>query len=128
MRFKLLSLICCFLIATTVLPVARQMAFGATRDVAELQGKEDAKADAELLQHCAIGCLLPFISMVSEEILPPRPPAHRLLGKSPMYVQYYTEAYQQHIRYLRRNALLVGSLVGITSVGGCIVFLFSAWS
>ena len=100
---------------------------GATRDAAELQAKEDAKADAKLLQHCAIGCLLPFISMVSEEILPPRPPAHRLLGKSPQYVQYYTPAYQQHIRNLRRNALLVGSLVGITSVGGCIVLLFSAW-
>ena len=112
MKLKSLSLICCFLIAAMILAAAPHLAFGSTRDLAELQAREDARADAKVMQYGLVGCALPLIVVLYNEIAPVSPPAHRLLGKSPMYVEWYTKAYKQQIRSSRRIAALAGTVIG----------------
>ena len=57
----------------------------------------------------AVGILVPFIGIYS---YPGDPPAERLLGKSPEYVESYTKAYKERTRWLRTSWAVAGAAGG----------------
>ena len=57
-----------------------------------------------------IGALLPFGEAL---IRAPKPPAQRLLGKSPEWVNAYTKAYQASMKKRNMDAALIGCLTGV---------------
>ena len=50
----------------------------------------------------------------------PRP--ERLIGKSPEYIEFYTDAYKKKVKQLREKSLKIGA-VGAGCLIGCIVLL-----
>ena len=68
-------------------------------------------SDQQLCGTCvgfAVGYTVPFIPMFTYL----GPPPERLLGKSPEYVNFYTDAYKSKNIQLRGKWLTVGSLLG----------------
>lgn len=57
------------------------------------------------------GCLGGVVGVIIAYAVEPAPPATRLLGKSPEYVAFYTDAYTQRAKTLQANS----------AIGGCIV-------
>ena len=50
------------------------------------------------------------------------PPAHRLMGKSPEFIEIYTSAYKERARYLRARAVTLGCATGAAGTAvGCLV-------
>ncbi|MYA70459.1 hypothetical protein F4009_24805 [Candidatus Poribacteria bacterium] len=47
----------------------------------------------------------------------PQPPAARLVGKSPEYVEAYTQAYEKKVQNLQRSAATPGRLTTVFSAG-----------
>lgn len=56
----------------------------------------------------AVGCLVPIIPISFQPI----PPPERLLGKSPEYVNFYTNAYETKTRRLRIKSASRGGIIG----------------
>lgn len=56
----------------------------------------------------ALGCLFPIGPILSQPI----PPPERLLGKSPEYVDFYTNAYETETRRLRIKSASRGGIIG----------------
>ena len=56
----------------------------------------------------AAGCLVPISPILSQPI----PPPERLLGKSPEYVDFYTNAYETETRRLRIKSASRGGIIG----------------
>ena len=90
----------------------------------------DAKTDIQepygwligsFLTASVCGCLGGSVILLSSQIITPTPPIHRLIGKSPEYVAYYTDAYQQEVKSKRLLYSASGCL------GGTIVAVF-LWS
>ena len=92
--------------------------------LATLQGESDARSDAKALTYGAIGCVLPLVTVFYNEFAPVKPPAYRLLGKSPLYVENYTTVYKRQIRDTRRKASLIGTAAGILGVLFIRLFVF----
>ncbi|MGB9743074.1 MAG: hypothetical protein ACPL0F_07990, partial [bacterium] len=68
------------------------------------QGKIDGEKDAEgQILWFGAGCLLGVVGILIAYLVPPSVPGDRLIGKSPEYVQGYTEGYQKKSR--EKNAL-----------------------
>ena len=57
-----------------------------------------------------IGCLIPPISIYNYR---PTPPPERLLGKSPEYIDVYTDAYKKRARQFQLTYSATGCAVGI---------------
>ena len=53
----------------------------------------------------------------------PVPPADRLLGKSPVWVDAYTKAYKKHMRRYRAESSTVGCFAGTLSLAGTLYLL-----
>ena len=53
----------------------------------------------------AVGVLGPPINIYNN---PPSPPPERLIGKSPEYVKFYTDAYKVKVRSLRTKSVVTG--------------------
>ena len=66
------------------------------------------------------GCLIPLIGVFNYKI---NPTPEKLIGKSPEYIELYTEAYKKKKRSIRRNMAITGFSTGCLSVG---VFFFLA--
>ena len=66
-----------------------------------------------------IGALLPIGEVL---IHAPKPPAQRLLGKSPEWVNAYTKAYQASMKKRNMDATLIGCLTG-TAVSAPVLYL-----
>lgn len=56
----------------------------------------------------AAGCLVPISPILSQPI----PPPERLLGKSPEYVDFYTNTYETETRRLRIKSASRGGIIG----------------
>ena len=56
----------------------------------------------------------------------PAPPAERLLGKSPEWVNAYTKAYQKSVKRHRTDATITGCFVGTANVAGMLYLIFSS--
>ena len=58
------------------------------------------------------GCLLGSVGLLGAIIYDPPVPSHRLLGKSPEYVMFYTQAYKEKVENLQLRSSFLGCLGG----------------
>ena len=58
------------------------------------------------------GCLLGSVGLLGAYIYEPPVPSHRLLGKSPEYVMFYTQAYKEKAENLQVKSSFLGCLGG----------------
>ena len=73
----------------------------------------DAKRDAKRTDVSAWalgGCLLPGVAIIVASAITPPIPLTKLIGKSPAYIAFYTDTYQQEAKSKRISA----------AVGGCV--------
>ena len=54
---------------------------------------------------------------------PPNPPIERLIGKTPEYIQLYTDTYKSRIRSKRTQAAIVGSFFGSVALTSCALYV-----
>ena len=57
-----------------------------------------------------VGYSIPFIAMNTYQL---GPPPERLLGKSPQYIDFYTDAYKTRVQQLRRGSAARGALTSL---------------
>lgn len=69
---------------------------------------------------CAAGALVPFIGIYNYQ---GNPPSERLLGKSPEYVESYTNAYKVKARLLRTSMAVAGAATAGGGLGLCLIGL-----
>ena len=69
------------------------------------------------------GCLLGSVGLLGAYIYEPSPPVSRLLGKSPEYIMFYTDAYKAKARDLQLKYASIGCISGSVVAGG-ITFLY----
>ena len=73
---------------------------------------------------CVVGLILPIRAIYKYQS---PPPPERLIGKSPEYVEFYTDAYMAKSRSLRTQWAAAGGLIGVGVVVG-VGFLSSLWT
>ena len=74
--------------------------------------ERDAQNDVNKGLWFLAGCLGNIPGIIVAYAVEPTPPATRLLGKSPEYVAFYTDAYREKAKKLQTNS----------AWGGCVVF------
>lgn len=81
------------------------------------QGSVHAEANVNRPLWFAVGCLFTSLGTVGAYVIEPSPPASRLIGKSPEYVAFYTEAYKAKAKGIQGRTALTGCLTsGAVSV------------
>lgn len=96
--------------------------------LAKTSAKRDAEVDTRqplwiggnFLLGLAGGCVLGSVGILGAYMYEPVPPASRLMGKSPEYVLFYTDAYKERVRTLRVRSAVLGCLGG-SVVSGCVL-------
>ena len=78
---------------------------------AMIAAERDARNDVNTGLWFLAGCLGGVIGMVVAYAVEPSPPATRLLGKSPEYVAFYTDAYTETGKKRQANSALGGCVV-----------------
>lgn len=73
--------------------------------------ERDAQGDTNTGLWFLGGCLGGVIGVIVAYAVEPTPPATRLLGKSPEYVAFYTDAYTEKAKTLQANSALGGCIV-----------------
>lgn len=68
------------------------------------------------------GCLLGSVGLLGAYIYEPSPPASRLLGKSPEYIVFYTDAYKAKARDLQLKYAATGCVSGSLVAAGLTFF------
>ena len=96
----------------------------------------DAKKDADISDDpfsygcfvfvATLGCLNGLAALAAVHRDLPTPPAERFIGKSPEYIKFYTQTYQQTIVRQRRGATVCGCLAG-NLVTAAITGVFWKW-
>ena len=76
-----------------------------------IAAEQDARNDVNTGLWCLGGCLGGVVGVIVAYAVEPAPPATRLLGKSPEYVAFYTDAY----RDTAKGRQTFGA------IGGCII-------
>ncbi len=67
-----------------------------------------------------IGPAVGYLSLlIAISVIPARPSAERLLGKSPEYIQAYTKAYKDETQWIRTKSMYVGIIPG--TFFGCLI-------
>ena len=74
-------------------------------------GERDAQADVNTGLWFLAGCCGTAVGVIVAYAVEPVPPATRLLGKSPEYVAFYTDAYTAKAKSLQANSALGGCVV-----------------
>ena len=92
-------------------------------------GEADAEATVNKTLWFAAGLLMPVVGVIGGYVLGPSPPSSKLLGKSPEYVAFYTDAYQAKAKNLQGRSALIGFGVGVgvtgATYGCCLVSSYS---
>ncbi len=126
MTFRLFALVMAVLIFGMPCVVLAQQ----TNDVA--QAIADAKRDVQepygwlagtFCASAALGCLIGGVIAITAQVIPPTPPVNRLIGKTPAYVDAYTDTYKKEVRIKRLIHTSAGCLGG-TAVSVWIVLNF----
>ena len=68
------------------------------------------------------GCLLGSVGLLGAYIYEPSPPVSRLLGKSPEYTMFYTDAYKAKARDLQLKYASIGCISGSVVAAGITFF------
>ena len=94
-------------------------------------GEKDAEAEVNKTLWFAAGCFLTVLGVVGAYVIEPSPPASRLLGKSPEYVAFYTDAYKAKARNIQVRPALIGCAItgGLYAVSyaTCLSFSIVPW-
>ena len=80
---------------------------------AVIAAEQDAKAEVNQVNWWFLGCCLYGVSRTYYEVSQPSP--ERLVGKSPEYVEVYTQVYKAKVKNLRLSAAVPGCLTTIIS-------------
>jgi drug/metabolite transporter (DMT)-like permease len=75
---------------------------------AMVTAQRDADNDTNSGLWFLAGCLGGVVGLIVAYAVEPAPPAQRLLGASPEYVAFYTDAYSQRARKRQVNGALIG--------------------
>jgi hypothetical protein len=84
--------------------IAQQNLHGDAMIAAERDAQNDTNSELWFLA----GCLGGVVGLIVAYAVEPSPPAQRLLGKSPEYVAFYTDAYSQRAQKRQVNIALTG--------------------
>jgi len=84
------------------------------------QGEFDAQRDVNGNLWAAIGFFGCIFGVAAAYLIEPTPPASRLIGKSPEYIQTYTDCYKSAAKSIQTNK----------AINGCVVFglVVVAWN
>ena len=88
----------------------------------------DAERDAKLTDITTwngVGCLFGVFGMIAASIIDPPVPAAKLLGKSPEYVVFYTEAYRSNLKRKRIEAAGHGCIIGNGLIFGSLILFYN---
>ena len=128
--FHVLALLMAVLIfSMPVVTFAQQAAAEAEQRKAIADAERDAEARVNKGLWFGVGCLTTVIGTVLAYSLPPTPPAQQLVGKSPEYVNFYTEAYKAKAKSVQGRSALIGAgitLGGVAITYGAIGCLFAS--
>lgn len=67
--------------------------------------------------------IIPLGYYIKATLFTPTPPANRLLGKPPAYVNSYISTYTRETRKLKTRSAIVGSVIGCSSGAGAALLL-----
>ena len=90
--------------------------------------ERDAQNDVDKGLWFLGGCFGGVIGVIIAYGVEPSPPATRLLGKSPEYVAFYTQAYAEKAKKLQTNSALGGCCVSALYMAIYVVTMFAAHS
>ena len=76
-----------------------------------IDAQRDAQNDVNKSLWFLGGCLGGVIGVIVAYGVEPAPSATRLLGKSPEYVAFYTDAYKENAKKLQANNAMMGCVV-----------------
>lgn len=87
---------------------------------ARIAAERDAEADTDrflwaggtFALSAVGGCLLGSVGLVAASLHSPATPSHRLIGKSPEYIMFYTETYKEKVEDLQVTSSFLGCLGG----------------
>jgi len=88
--------------------------------------ERDAQGDTSTGLWFLAGCLGGLIGVIIAYGVEPSPPATRLLGKSPEYVAFYTDAYQEKAKKLQSNSAWGGCIVNGLATAAYIMLVLAA--
>ena len=99
---------------------AQQASVADEQAKAVADGERDAEARVNKGLWFGVGCLTTAIGTILAYSLPPTPPPERLIGKSPEYISFYTEAYKAKAKSIQGRSALIGC--GITTGGVALTY------
>lgn len=85
--------------------------------------RDAAQADTQVW--ALVGCLGGLFGVAGAYALTPAVPPIKLLGKSPEYVTYYTQTYQQEVKNERTKQASMGCVGGYAAMGCFYVLILS---
>ncbi|MCY4568993.1 MAG: hypothetical protein OXD49_11860 [Candidatus Poribacteria bacterium] len=85
-------------------------------------------SDNVVLSCCAATYGISALTIVFALIHSPVPPADRFLGKSPEWVNAYTQAYQKSMKRSRVDASVAGCFAGTATLAATVYLIFSVTS
>ena len=109
--FKLSGLLMIVLMFS--MPSASLAKQNGVRTQAEHDAKRDAEQNIDREIWFLFGCVGGLMTIMAIHLYQPTPPAVALLGKSPEYVAYYTDAYIENTK----NRQIEGAVIGCVGAG-----------
>ena len=95
-----------------VMPQTVNAQLGSDVEQAAADARRDAEQDVSLLAWGAAGYICNFFAPIYAYVALPEVPVGALLGKSPAYVDAYTQVYQQNVTRRRLQAAVIGCAIG----------------
>ena len=78
-----------------------------------IAAERDAQNDVNKSLWFLVGCYGCVFGLIIAAGIKPAFPATRLLGKSPEYVAFYTDAYKEEAKRLQTNSALAGCFINV---------------
>ena len=123
MKIKLMSPSPFFAFLMVVLILNAPFVSLAQQKSVQAKAEADAERDAETRVNKPLwffgGCLGGILVIIIANVHEPSPPAASLLGKSPEYVSFYTDAYKAKTRNIQTSQAMRGCLANVVVIGGC---------